>query len=144
MNLSLQGRDVTVSDVKDKLAGLTVRMEVWQARIKVGSTFSICLLERRLKMNKIDLPDNIKTCIMAHLEIVSAECRSFFIDGTLHVSWHGDPFNIEIDPNSEEAKDLAEFKISYAMKLGINNRADDSSFGFLFMIHIHYSARRFS
>ena len=33
--LSLQGRDVTVNDVKDKLAGLTARMGVWQPRIKV-------------------------------------------------------------------------------------------------------------
>ena len=39
MNLSLQGRDVTVSD-KDKLGGLIARMRVWQARIKVGSTTS--------------------------------------------------------------------------------------------------------
>ena len=30
MNLSLQGRDVTVSNVKDKLARLTARMGVWQ------------------------------------------------------------------------------------------------------------------
>ena len=28
MNLSLQGRDVTVNDVKDKLVGLTARMGV--------------------------------------------------------------------------------------------------------------------
>ena len=35
MNSSLQGRDVTVSDLKDKLAGLTARIGVWQARIKV-------------------------------------------------------------------------------------------------------------
>ena len=47
MNLSLQGRDVTVSDVKEKLAGLTARMGVWQARIKVGSTTLFPLLERR-------------------------------------------------------------------------------------------------
>ena len=51
MNLSLQDRDVTVSDVKDKLAGLTARMGVWQARIKVGSTTSFPLLEKRQKMN---------------------------------------------------------------------------------------------
>ena len=43
MILYLQGRDVTVSDVKDKLAGLTVRMAVWQARFKVGSIFSFLL-----------------------------------------------------------------------------------------------------
>ena len=31
------------------------------------------LLERRLKMNEIGLPDSIKACIIEHLEIVSAE-----------------------------------------------------------------------
>ena len=35
LNLSLQGRDVTVSDVKNKLTGLTARMGVWQAQIKL-------------------------------------------------------------------------------------------------------------
>ena len=30
MKLSLQGRNVTVNYVKDKLAGLTARMGVWQ------------------------------------------------------------------------------------------------------------------
>ena len=30
-DMSLQGHDVTVSDVKDKLARLTARMGVWQA-----------------------------------------------------------------------------------------------------------------
>ena len=34
MNWSLQGRDVTLSDVKNKLAGRTARMGVWQAQIQ--------------------------------------------------------------------------------------------------------------
>ena len=62
--------------IKDKLAGLTARIRVWQAQIKVASTTSFPLLERCLKMNRIDLPDNIKNCIIEHLEIVSAELRS--------------------------------------------------------------------
>ena len=111
---------MTVSHVKDKLAGLTVRMGVWQARIKVGSTTSFPLLERRLKMNRIDLPDNIKTCIIEHLEIVSSEFRSFFNDDRLHVSRYRDPFYTEIDSNAEEAEELAEFKVSNAMKLTFN------------------------
>ena len=44
MNLSLQGRDMAVGDVKDKLDGLTARMRVWQTRIKLGSTTSFPLL----------------------------------------------------------------------------------------------------
>ena len=57
INLSLQGCNVTVSYIKDKLAGLTARMGVWQSRIKIGSTI---FSERHLKMNKIDLPDSKK------------------------------------------------------------------------------------
>ena len=35
------GRDVTVRDVKDKLAGLTAQMGFWQARIKVRGHYLI-------------------------------------------------------------------------------------------------------
>ena len=42
--LSLQGRDVTVNDVKDKLARLTAGMGIWQPRIKIGSITSFPLL----------------------------------------------------------------------------------------------------
>ena len=132
MILFLQGRDVTVSDVKDKLSGLTARIGVGQARIKVGFTTSFPLLERRLKMNGIDLQDNIKTCIIKHLEIVSAEFQSYFNDDTLRVSWYTDQFNTEINPNAEEAEDLAEFKVSNAIKLAFNNKTDESSFCLFF------------
>ena len=57
MTLSLQGRDKVVSDVKDKLAGLTARMGVWLAPIKTESATSLPLLE---KINRIDLRDIIK------------------------------------------------------------------------------------
>ena len=74
------------------------------------------------------MPDNIKTCIMEHLEIVSAEFRSYFNDDTLRFSWYRDPFNTEIDPNAEEAEELAEIKVLNAMKLAFNNKTDDYSF----------------
>ena len=119
---------MTVSDVKNKLAGLTALMGVWQARIKVGPTTSFLLLERRLEMNRIDLPDNLKTCIIEHLEIICAEFRSNFNNDTLHVSWYRNPSNIEFEPNAEEAEELAEDKVSHAMKLAFNNKSDDSSF----------------
>ena len=106
MNLSLQGRDVTVSDVKDKLAGLTARMGVWQVRIKLGSTTLFPLLE----INGIELPENIKTCIIEHLEILSAELRSYFNNNTLHISLLRDPFNTKISPDPKEAKELASSK----------------------------------
>ena len=85
-NLSLQGREVTVSDVRDKLAGLCARMGVWQARLQAGLTVSFPLLHKRLEMNKVELPNNTKTCMIKHLEIVCAEFRSHFSDAPLSVS----------------------------------------------------------
>ena len=92
-------------------------------------------------MNRIDLPDNTKTCIIEHLKIVSAEFRSYFNDDTLHVSWYRDPYSTEIDPNAEEAEDFAEFKVSNSMKLAFNNKTTTPAFACLFMIHIYYSAK---
>ena len=68
-------------------------------------------------MKRIDLPDNIKIFIIEHLETVSVEFRSYFNDDTLHVSWYRDQLNTGIDPNAKEAEELAEFKVSNAMKL---------------------------
>ena len=83
-------------------------------------------------MNGIGLPGNIKTCIMDHLGIVSAKFRSYFNDDTLHVSQYKDPFNTEIIPNAEEAEELAEFKVSNAMKLVFKNKTDFSFKLFLY------------
>ena len=53
-----------------------------------------------------------------------------------------DPFNTETDPNAKEVEELAEFKVSNAMKLAFYTKLTTPAFGCLFMIHIHYSARR--
>ena len=60
--------------------------------------------------------------------MVSAEFRSSFNNDRLYVSWYRNPFNTEIDPNVEETEELAEFKVSNAMKLAFSNKTDDSSF----------------
>ena len=70
----------------------------------------------------------LRTWIIKHLKIVFAEFRSYFNDEMLHISWCRDTFNTEIDPNAEEAEELAKFKASNAMKLAFSNKTDDSSF----------------
>ena len=66
--------------------------------------------------------------MMEHLEIVSADFRSYFNDDTLHVSWYRDPFNIKNDSNAKKAEELTELKVSKAMKLAFNNKTDHSNF----------------
>ena len=78
-----------------------------------------------MKINRIDLPHNIKTCIIKHLEIVSDEFRSYFNDDTLHVSGYRDLFNTKIDPRAEEAEKSAEVKALNSMKLAFNNKTGD-------------------
>ena len=106
MNVCLQGRDVTVSNVQDKLAGLSSRMSVWQARIKAGSTVSFPVLVDYLRMNRIEFPVGINTYIKDHLEALCAEFQSYFNYPPLYVSWHKNSFNIEVDAIAEEAEEL--------------------------------------
>lgn len=128
MNLSLQGRDVTVGDVQDKLAGICARIGVWGERIKVRSTSSFPLLSQYLEIKKVELPVGIQTCISEHLRIVSAEFESYFPEKRVHIPWYKDPFNTEIDPIEEEAEELAELQVSNALKLVFENREDFASF----------------
>ena len=44
------------------------------------------------------------------------------------VSLHKVPFNTKVNPIAEEAKKLAEFKVSNAMKQALSNKSDFSSF----------------
>ena len=78
-------------------------------------------------MKTIDLPDNIKTCIIEHLEIVTFEFRSYLNDYTLHVLWYKDPFNTETYHNAGKVDELTEFKILNAIKLAFINKTEDSS-----------------
>ena len=128
INLSLQGRDVTVSDVKDKLAGLSAQMAVWQARLKASFTASFFFLHKHLEINKIKLPDNNKTCMIKDLEIICAEFRSYFNNAPLPISWHKDLFNTEVNPMAEEAQELTEFKVLNVLKQAFNNKSNLSSF----------------
>ena len=111
INLSLQHHDVTVSDVKDKLAGLTARMGMWQARIKIGSTTSFPLLERRLKMNGNDLPDNFKTCIIEYLEVVSAEFLSYFNDHMFHGTETRLTLKLILMPKKQRSRQSSKFRM---------------------------------
>ena len=73
--------------VEDRWPSRTSPDYNWQARTKVGSITSFPLLERRLKMNRIDLSDNIKTCVIEHLKLslvsfdhFSTMTRCMFLD----------------------------------------------------------------
>ncbi|QQP39543.1 Uncharacterized protein FKW44_020461, partial [Caligus rogercresseyi] len=121
MNQSLQGHDTSLPDC-------LLQMGVWQARIEAGSTASFLFLDEHLQTQRIELPIGIKDCIIGHLDILSAEFKSYFDDAPLDVPWHRDPFNTEIEPTEDEAEELAELKVSKAMKLAFSNREDLSSF----------------
>ena len=56
----------------------------------------------------IESPVGIKICIKDHIEALCAEFQSYFIDPPQYVSWHNNPFDIEVDPLTEEAEELSE------------------------------------
>jgi len=104
VNVTLQGREASVSDVKDKLAGLGARISLWIRRLHRGKVAAFPLLDAFLLDKQLDLPDDLKESIAAHLEKLTCEFEAYF-DGVepAYYPWFKDPFGAVVDDEMEEA-----------------------------------------
>ena len=104
VSITLQGRDASVSDVKDKLAGLRARIALWIRRLHRGNVAAFPLLDAFLLDKQLHLPDDLKESIAAHLEKLTSEFEAYF-DGVepAYYPWYKDPFGVVVDDEMEEA-----------------------------------------
>ena len=70
------------------LLGFVLKWESSRHKSKIDSTAWLRFLDDCLKMNRTELLFGIKTYIVKHLEIVSAQFQSDFSDTRLDVSWY--------------------------------------------------------
>ncbi|QQP53813.1 Protein ZBED8-like [Caligus rogercresseyi] len=117
VNVTLQGREASVSDVKDKLAGLGARIALWIRRLHRGNVAAFPLLDAFLLDKQLDLPDDLKESIAAHLERLTSEFKAYF-DGVepAYYPWYKDPFGAVVDDEMEEAEELLMLRESAVAK----------------------------
>ncbi|QQP54558.1 Protein ZBED8-like [Caligus rogercresseyi] len=78
VNVTLQGGEASVSDVKDKLAGLGARIALWIRRLHRGNVAAFPLLDAFLLDKQLELPDDLKESIAVHLERLTSEFKAYF------------------------------------------------------------------
>ncbi|QQP31356.1 Uncharacterized protein FKW44_024932 [Caligus rogercresseyi] len=117
VNVTLQGLEASVSDVKDKLAGLGARIALWIRRLHRGNVAAFPLLDAFLLDKQLDLPDDLKESIAAHFERLTSEFKAYF-DGVepAYYPWYKDPFGAVVNNEMEEAEELLMLRESAVAK----------------------------
>ena len=102
--------------MKDKLAGLRARIALWIRRLHRGNVAAFPLLDAFLD-EQLDLPDDLKESIAAHLERLTSEFKAYF-DGVepTYYPWYKDSFGAVVDDEMEEAEELLMLRESAVAK----------------------------
>ena len=78
LNLSLQGRFATVIDFMDKLRSFTMKLELWERKVKDGNLSMFENLDEALGKNKNAGNVDVMQLVQAHLASLRMELQSYF------------------------------------------------------------------
>ncbi|XP_045130694.1 zinc finger BED domain-containing protein 5-like [Portunus trituberculatus] len=77
-NLSLQGRFATVSDFMDKLRSLTMKLELWEGKVKDGNLSMFEHLGEALDKSQNTGKQDVMQLVQSHLASLRMELQSYF------------------------------------------------------------------
>jgi hypothetical protein len=78
LNLSLQGLDISVFSVQDKIESIMKKLQFWEKCIESNQTECFSNLHNFLIENQLKLDQNTETNIIAHLTGLSTTFREYF------------------------------------------------------------------
>jgi hypothetical protein len=76
--MSLQGLDISVFSVQDKIEFMMKKLQFWERCIESNQTECFRNLHNFLMENQLKLDQNTKTNIIAHLRDISATFKEYF------------------------------------------------------------------
>lgn len=110
LNLSLQGNNVDMFKVEDKISAMVKKCQIWATRIENDSFTNFPTLKQFLESSEDSLPDQIKSNIVEHLRSLATTFREYFPEPDPDDSWIRNPFicqDVEkIQALTEEEQDL--------------------------------------
>jgi hypothetical protein len=121
LNLFLQGLDVSVFSVQDKIESIMKKLQYWERCIKRNQTECFSNLHNFLIENQLKLDQNTKTNIIAHLRGLSTTFREYFSVLPDSKNWIRNPFDESTIFSSqglstEDTEKLTEISIDYEQK----------------------------
>ncbi|KAL1448445.1 hypothetical protein WDU94_012212 [Cyamophila willieti] len=95
LNLSLQGKNVDMFKVEDKISAMVKKCQLWAARIENESFTNFPNLKQFLESTEESLPDPIKINAAEHLRSLATTFRIYFPEPDPDDSWIRNPFNCQ-------------------------------------------------
>lgn len=121
LNLSLQGNNVDMFKVEDKISAMVKKCQIWAARIGKDSFTNFPTLKQFLESSEERLPEQIKSNVAEHLHNLATTFREYFPEPDPDDSWIRNPFSCQeieqIQGLTEEEQDqLVELSSCGTMK----------------------------
>nr|XP_034997000.1 zinc finger BED domain-containing protein 5-like [Zootoca vivipara] len=95
LNLSLQGKNVDMFKVEDKISAMVKKCQIWASRIENKSLTNFSTLKQFLESSEESLPEQIKINVAEHLRSLATTFREYFPEPDPDDRWIRNPFSCE-------------------------------------------------
>uniref|UniRef100_A0AAV2LBI9 Serine-threonine/tyrosine-protein kinase catalytic domain-containing protein n=1 Tax=Knipowitschia caucasica TaxID=637954 RepID=A0AAV2LBI9_KNICA len=95
LNLSLQGKTVTVFQVQNKIDATIKKFEMWDRRVGQNNFESLDSLSDLLGSEESEIPRSVASAVSAHLQALGTQLRKYFPAQDNMNNWIENPFVIQ-------------------------------------------------
>lgn len=95
LNLSLQGNNVDMFKVEDKISAMVKKCQIWAARIEKESFTNFPTMKQFLESSDESLPEQIRSNAAEHLHSLATTFREYFPEPDSGDSWIRNPFTCQ-------------------------------------------------
>ncbi|CAL9694137.1 unnamed protein product [Knipowitschia caucasica] len=121
LNLSLQGKTVTVFQVQNKIDATIKKFEMWDRRVGQNNFESLDSLSDLLGSEESEIPRSVASAVSAHLQALGTQLRKYFPAQDNMNNWIENPFVIQAQDaaglSSREQDSLVELSCDSSLKL---------------------------
>ncbi|XP_065254448.1 zinc finger BED domain-containing protein 5-like [Emys orbicularis] len=125
LNLSLQGLNITVFNVQDRVESMIKKLQFWESCLENNQTECFSNLHDFLAEHKLQLDQCTKTNITAHLKGLCTTFRDYFPAISGDNDWIRNPFDDTTFStqilNTEEKEKLIEISCDYELRRSFRN-----------------------
>ncbi|XP_071056563.1 zinc finger BED domain-containing protein 5-like [Onthophagus taurus] len=95
LNLSLQGKDISLFYVQDKVNATIEKLKLWKTRVNNGELDSFPSLHEFVIKSSDKIDTDVLKCLTEHLDGLQEGLKNYFPDLTTNFKWIRQPFNID-------------------------------------------------
>ena len=92
LNLSLQGSDINILNVQDRIESFLLKIEFWIGCVKKNQTECLPNCHAFLNENSLELADSTRDCMIQHLQQLKDNLREYFPKQSDPLKWLRNPF----------------------------------------------------